>query len=68
MHVCMYLESKFNTFYLYVGFLSYRADGFSVFYVGLIGISFLIRGLPMKSGKLGNMFTCNNRWNWIFTV
>ena len=36
MHVCMYLVCKFNTFYPYAGFLSYRVDGFSVFYVGLI--------------------------------
>ena len=37
MHVCMYLGCKFNTFYPYVAFLSHRANGFSVFYVGLIG-------------------------------
>ena len=37
VHVCMYLGCKFNTFYPYFGFLSYQVDGFSVFYVGLIG-------------------------------
>ena len=43
VHVCTYLGGKFNTFYPYVRFLSYRADGFSVFDVGFISISFLIR-------------------------